>query len=43
MHSKIERYRAERPKYWATIEEPLNLGADSGWQAEEEHALPEGH
>ena len=27
MHRKIERHRAERPQHWATIEEPLNLGA----------------
>jgi adenosylcobinamide kinase / adenosylcobinamide-phosphate guanylyltransferase len=27
MQRKIERHRAERPQHWATIEEPLNLGA----------------
>jgi adenosylcobinamide kinase/adenosylcobinamide-phosphate guanylyltransferase len=25
MHAKIERHRAERPKNWSTIEEPLQL------------------
>jgi adenosylcobinamide kinase / adenosylcobinamide-phosphate guanylyltransferase len=25
MHAKIERHRADRPKSWATIEEPLQL------------------
>ena len=25
MQRKIERHRAERPKHWTTIEEPLNL------------------
>jgi adenosylcobinamide kinase / adenosylcobinamide-phosphate guanylyltransferase len=30
MRRKIERHRAERPKHWATIEEPLCLGAAIG-------------
>jgi adenosylcobinamide kinase / adenosylcobinamide-phosphate guanylyltransferase len=30
MQRKIERHRAERPKHWATIEEPLNLAAAIG-------------
>jgi adenosylcobinamide kinase / adenosylcobinamide-phosphate guanylyltransferase len=27
MQRKIEKHRAERPKHWVTIEEPLNLAA----------------
>jgi adenosylcobinamide kinase/adenosylcobinamide-phosphate guanylyltransferase len=25
MHAKIERHRAERPKHWTTVEEPIEL------------------
>jgi adenosylcobinamide kinase / adenosylcobinamide-phosphate guanylyltransferase len=30
MQRKIERHRAERPRHWTTIEEPLNLSAAIG-------------